>query len=204
MTHQFRNTLVAAAVTALIGVTNLAYAQTSGTSSTESATVGAAITDTAITTKVKTLLSTDNSTRTVKITVDTANGIVTLGGKARSKKAKAAAEKIASNVDGVKSVVNNITVGVRTKSIGKKTDEAADATGEAVSDSWITTKVKTSLLTDKAIKDGDVSVETTDGVVTLTGKIPTAAQKTHAIASIKKIKGVKRVESTGLALSSAE
>jgi hyperosmotically inducible protein len=201
---QFRQTLIAAAMTAIIGATGAVYAQTSSTSPTESATVGDAITDTAITTKVKAKLIADNRTKTVKISVETNNGIVTLSGKARSHKAKAAAEKIASEVDGVKSVINNVTVGVRTESVGTKTEKAADATGEAVSDTWITTKVKSSLLTDKNIKDGDVSVETTDGVVTLTGTVPTAAQKTHAVASIKKIKGVKSVDAAALTVAPAQ
>ena len=201
---KLRKTLIAAAMTAVIGASGAVYAQSASTSSTESATVGDAITDTAITTKVKAKLIADNRTKTTKISVETNNGIVTLGGKARSAKAKEAAETIAKGVDGVKSVVNDIAIGVRTESIGHKAEKAADATGEAVSDTWITTKVKSSLLTDSKIKDGDVSVTTTDGVVALTGTVPTSSQKEHATTSIKKIKGVKSVDSTGLTVAPAQ
>jgi hyperosmotically inducible protein len=201
---QLRKTLFATAMAAVIGATGAAYAQnTTSTDPQSSATVGDAITDTAITTKIKAKLIADNRTKTVKIGVETNNGVVTLSGKARSTRAKAAAETIASGVDGVKSVTNDITIGVKTTSVVTKTEDAADATGQAVSDTWITTKVKTSLLVDKQIKDGDVSVDTTDGVVTLTGTVPSTLQKTRAIHRIMKIKGVKNVVAGDLKIASA-
>lgn len=197
--------LVIAALVGTLAIANApSYAQTaSGTSSTESATVGAAITDTAITTKVKAKLIADNRTKTTKIGVETNNGIVTLSGKARSEKAKAAAEEIAKATDGVKSVTNDIAIGVKTTSVVTKTEDATNEAGEAISDTWITTKVKSSLLTDKKIKDGDVSVETNEGVVTLSGTVPTVAQKTAAIAKIKKLKGVKGVQATDLKVAAS-
>ena len=72
--------------------------------------------------------------------------------------------------------------------------QAALQQGEAVTDAWITTKVKAELATADGVKSTRVSVETNDGVVTLTGVLPTqtAVQKAETVA--RAVKGVKKVE----------
>lgn len=74
-----------------------------------------------------------------------------------------------------------------------KTKGAAKATGEAASDGWITTKVKSKFVGEKPLKGSDISVSTNEGIVTLTGTVPNDAAKTHAIALVKATKGVKDV-----------
>ena len=70
---------------------------------------------------------------------------------------------------------------------------------EATSDTWITTKVKADLVTEKGIPGTDIKVETNKGVVSLSSMVPvTEAQKTTAVAIAKKIKGVKAVSADGL------
>ncbi|HET9405063.1 MAG TPA: BON domain-containing protein, partial [Burkholderiales bacterium] len=44
-----------------------------------------------------------------------------------------------------------------------------ESTGEYVSDSWITTKVKAALVDDQLVKATEVNVETFKGVVQLSG-----------------------------------
>ncbi|MDZ5604397.1 BON domain-containing protein [Pseudomonas sp. RP23018S] len=78
--------------------------------------------------------------------------------------------------------------------------EATKAKQET-SDTWITTKVKADLLTEKGIPGSDITVETTHGVVALStndGVTLTEAQKTTAVAITKKIKGVKSVTTEAL------
>lgn len=70
--------------------------------------------------------------------------------------------------------------------------------GEAVSDAWITTKVKSELATTEGVKSMDVSVDTKDGVVTLTGVLATEVAVKKAIAAAKSVKGVKSVDASGL------
>ena len=70
--------------------------------------------------------------------------------------------------------------------------------GQAGSDTWITTKVKTELATTKGVSSTDVSVKTVDGVVTLTGVLPTKLAVKKAIAAAKSIKGVRDVDASGL------
>ncbi|MFJ3235820.1 BON domain-containing protein [Streptomyces sp. NPDC086787] len=72
-------------------------------------------------------------------------------------------------------------------------------TKEAVSDTWITTKVKTDLMTEKGIPGSDIKVETNKGVVSLSSDVEiTHAQKEMAVAITKRIKGVQAVSAAGL------
>ncbi|MEI2795580.1 BON domain-containing protein [Pseudoxanthomonas sp. F11] len=73
---------------------------------------------------------------------------------------------------------------------------------QPVTDTWITTKVKADLLATENVSGLDIKVETVDGVVTLTGAVPSQAQKDKAVQVAKQIKGVKRVEAGGLKLAS--
>jgi len=76
--------------------------------------------------------------------------------------------------------------------------EAAKA-GEATTDTWITTKVKADLVTEKGIPGTDIKVETNKGVVSLSSTVAvTESQKKTAVAITKKIKGVKAVSADGL------
>jgi hyperosmotically inducible protein len=70
-------------------------------------------------------------------------------------------------------------------------------------DTWITTKVKSEFAANKSVKGTDISVSTSDGVVTLTGTVATAKEKSHAEKIAKGVKGVKSVEASGLTVSSS-
>jgi BON domain/EF hand len=66
-------------------------------------------------------------------------------------------------------------------------------------DSWITTKVKTALLREKGLDSMDVSVETFDNRVLLSGFVPSEAQKRKALLVASNVEGVKDVKD-GLAI----
>lgn len=70
---------------------------------------------------------------------------------------------------------------------------AADSPGKAVSDSWITSKVKGELAKDKQVSSMHIHVKTLEGVVTLTGKAKSQADVDRAAEDTNKIKGVKSV-----------
>ncbi|OGR19888.1 MAG: transport-associated protein [Desulfobacterales bacterium GWB2_56_26] len=72
-------------------------------------TIGEAIDDTSITALVKATLLNHRSTSALKTTVNTKEGVVTLGGNATSPAAKDLAGKFARDVRGVKKVINNIS-----------------------------------------------------------------------------------------------
>jgi hyperosmotically inducible protein len=70
--------------------------------------------------------------------------------------------------------------------------------GAAVSDTWITTKIKADLASTKNLKSTDISVETNNGVATLTGVVPSQIEVKKAIAVAESVKGVKKVDAAGL------
>ena len=69
---------------------------------------------------------------------------------------------------------------------------------QPVTDTWITTKVKSELATTEGVKSADISVKTVDGVVTLTGTQATPLAVKKAVAAAESIKGVKKVDHSGL------
>ena len=71
---------------------------------------GAALSDTAITTKVKAKFASDSTVSATKIHVDTDNGVVKLTGTAKSQDEAAKAAEIAKSTEGVASVDNAIQV----------------------------------------------------------------------------------------------
>ena len=76
---------------------------------------------------------------------------------------------------------------------------AADMDSEQpVTDTWITTKVKADLATTDGVKSTDISVNTTNGVVTLIGVLDSKTAVDKAIAVAKGIKGVTDVDASGL------
>jgi len=83
-----------------------------------------------------------------------------------------------------------------TEKAGKKTDDAVSGDQKAtapVSDAAVTAAVKTKLLGDGKTPGMAVDVDTADGVVTLSGNVPTAAAHVEALRLARGTKGVKRV-----------
>ena len=65
----------------------------------------------------------------------------------------------------------------------------------APDDAYITTRVKTALLNDPEISSR-IDVETSGGVVTLSGAVKTAVERDKALAVARKVTGVSDVKST--------
>ncbi|HSF31690.1 MAG TPA: BON domain-containing protein [Candidatus Tectomicrobia bacterium] len=72
------------------------------------------------------------------------------------------------------------------------------STGEMIDDSAITTKVKTALFTDPTVSGFGISVETSRGVVSLTGIVNSAAERARAIQIAQETGGVRRVDARNL------
>jgi hyperosmotically inducible periplasmic protein len=69
----------------------------------------------------------------------------------------------------------------------------SDSTGQYVDDTAITTRVKTALLGDDAVKSFEIKVETVKGVVQLSGFVDNRDQKSAAGRDAKSIPNVKAV-----------
>jgi hyperosmotically inducible protein len=76
-----------------------------------------------------------------------------------------------------------------------KSASAAHKTAEFASDTEITAAVKSKLVADSKVSALDIHVETTKGVVTLTGTTKSSAEKAEAIKVARQTSGVKRVVS---------
>ena len=68
--------------------------------------------------------------------------------------------------------------------------------GETIDDATITTRVKTALLNDKDVGGLRIDVDTTLGVVSLSGVVRSQAEADKAVAVARQIGGVKDVRST--------
>ena len=77
-------------------------------------------------------------------------------------------------------------------------ERTANEAGEVMSDTWITTKVKSALLAGDSTPGMKIEVETNDGVVSLSGTVASEAQREMAINKAKGIEGVKDVSADGL------
>lgn len=73
---------------------------------------------------------------------------------------------------------------------------------QPVTDTWITTKVEAKLHTIDGLDNGDVSVETNNGVVSLSGHVKSQTMRDTVVNATKTIKGVKNVDTSRLKVGS--
>ena len=139
-----------------------------------------------ITTKVKTALLFHRNVSATGTTVYTKDGVVTIQGEAGSLAEKELTTEYAKDVEGVKEVKNEMTV-------AKSTAKPEETTGEKIDDASITAQVKMSLLSHRSTSAIKTKVETTDGVVTVTGVTKNAAEKALVTKLATDVDGVSSV-----------
>jgi osmotically-inducible protein OsmY len=127
----------------------------------------------------------------IRVKVDNANA--TLTGAVANEAQKAEAGKLAK-VDGVAKVDNQISVDKDVdKTLMDRTKNGMRKTGEAISDAWITTKVKWFFLGDDLLKESHIDVDTKDRVVTLNGTVKTETGRRQAVRLAQDTDGVTKV-----------
>jgi Predicted periplasmic or secreted lipoprotein len=77
--------------------------------------------------------------------------------------------------------------------IGEKVAEGANRAENALEDGALTAKIKSKMALDDSVKALDLNVDTVDGVVTVTGKVRTNAERERALALARETAGVHRV-----------
>jgi hyperosmotically inducible protein len=65
--------------------------------------------------------------------------------------------------------------------------------GNVFKDGWITMKIHSAFIPEQALEGSNIDVDTTNGVVSLNGTVPTEAAKGRAVALAKATDGVKSV-----------
>lgn len=175
--------------------------------------------DAGITTSVKAQMAADDTVKASEINVDTHNHVVTLNGTVGSQAEKERAMQIARDTKGVTNVVDDVVVGpvaaatsgayeqkaedaahdakVKTEEYGRDAKETSERavrkTGEVITDSAITSEVKTKFLAEPGVSGLNINVTTDNGVVTLSGTVKSKAEAEKAMSIARDSKGVKRV-----------
>lgn len=146
--------------------------------------VGNFMDDSTITAKVKAALVDHESIKSTDISVKTDQKVVTLSGFVESQAQAEEAVKVAKGVEGVTSVSDKLHV---------RDSKETSVKGYA-GDTAITSEVKAKLLADDIVPSRKVKVETSEGVVQLSGTVDSQAQSDRAESIAKAIDGVKSVK----------
>jgi osmotically-inducible protein OsmY len=160
---------------------------------------GEIVDDASITAAVKSKLLWSKYTDDLNTNVDTNRGRVILTGTADNKEAKAFAGQLARSTNGVKSVDNRLEI--KPKAASDTSNGTIHKTSEAISDTWITTKVKSTFMYSSDVNSSDISVTTSEGIVTLSGNLDSLAERNMAIELAQNLRGVKKVNAEGLTVN---
>ena len=146
--------------------------------------VGNFMDDSAITAKVKAALVDSEEIKSTDISVTTEKKVVTLSGFVESQAQAELAVNAAKGVEGVSSVSDKLHV---------RDSKSTTAKGYA-GDTVTTSEIKAKLLADDIVPSRKVKVETTDGVVQLSGTVDSQAQIQRAESIASAVDGVKSVK----------
>jgi len=155
------------------------------------------VTDDKVKQEVSKALTADKSLSDSKVEVESVNnGVVLLGGTANSLTDHLRAVEVAITVPGVRRVVSEVK-GPDQFAAGEISVEPSAQPKGSVSatatDMYITSTAKLRLLADSKTPALEINVDTTNGIVTLFGKVPTQEAKRAAEDDVRKVSGVKSV-----------
>jgi osmotically-inducible protein OsmY len=153
--------------------------------------------DATLAAKVKSKLLLEKRGAGLDIKVTSRSGAVTLEGTAASEEISQEAAHLAAQTEGVASVDNRLKVDPDAASTQKLEKSVGDAQA-AVSDAWITSQIKAGILAEHALQGLSIGVSTRDGVVTLSGQVPTADERQQLIDAARKTRGVREVDAAAL------
>ncbi|CNC57846.1 BON domain-containing protein [Yersinia pseudotuberculosis] len=164
-----------------VGAVVVGSAAVATKTATDPRTIGTQVDDGTLEARVVNALSKDQEIKSqTRFVVTAYQGKVLLTGQTPSAELSNRAKQIASGVDGATEVYNEMR-------LGKPVDLST-----ASMDTWITTKVRSQLLTSDSVKSSNVKVTTENGEVFLLGLVTQQeAQSAAQIAS--KVSGVKHV-----------
>ncbi len=152
------------------------------------------VNDANITAKVKSQLLWNANTQGMRMDVDTKDGVVSLRGVVASAEEAQLAAQIARNTSGVRQVNNRLEVNPEQQPIERQAEQTASNLKGDLSDAWITTKVKTSLLYNRGVDAASIDVRTENHVVTLSGEVRGSYEVKRAAQIAGAVVGVERVQ----------
>lgn len=149
---------------------------------TDTRNIGGISSDLWITSSTKMKLAADSRTPATEINVDTLDGVVNLFGMVPTQESKTAATEIARTVSGVKTVKNHLEV------VSSAKQDLVQARDEE-----ILAAVKKALDDRGDLENASISVEVSNGVVRLTGTVPSWQRNLSAVYSARSVIGVRSV-----------
>jgi len=136
--------------------------------------------------KVKSSLFFNRNVSAVNTEVDVANGVVTLKGQADSQAQKDLTGEYAKDIDGVKGVDNQMT-------IAEPANKPEASKDNKIDDASITAQIKMAFLAHHSTSAFKTGVDTSNGVVTLSGDATSGAAKDMASKVAGDVNGVINV-----------
>lgn len=165
---------------------------------------GDRVIDATTTAAIKSKLLWNRNTDGLDVDVTTRNGVVTLDGTADSEVSRDLAEQLAANTEDVTSVENRLTVEAPDAAAAEVVAGTAESDGESVSDMWIMTKIRSTLLLSTDVPGTAISIHVDEGHVELGGSVETEGQRKSAIVLAADVRGVVDVASGDLQVEGAE
>lgn len=157
----------------------------------------AAVSDDTLRQRVDQALEADPALRESGVEVESVeNGVVVLGGEARSLSVARRALEDVRAVDGVRRVENRIESPEQLSDTETWREEGYDQAAYARSaarDAWITSATKMRLIANEGTPAFDINVDTRDAVVTLFGTVDSQEARSQAEAEARKVEGVREV-----------
>lgn len=161
-----------------------------------------------LSTKIQSKFVGDRDIKATDISVSSRDGIVTLKGRVQNASMRSLAVAIAKNTDGVKRVVDQLAVEVAgpVAPLRAQNPSAAGAIATTgtfdtttrsagyANDARITSSIQAKYFLDDKVKGRQINVDTTNGVVTLTGQVGSESERGDALLLARTTEGVKRVE----------
>jgi hyperosmotically inducible protein len=138
--------------------------------------------DSWITLKTKLALLADERVGSWEVSVTTRQGVITLGGKVGSEEARQAAEEIALKIKGAQKVRNQVMV------VPQAVRAAVDR-----KDDQIVRDVERRIKGEPGLKQADIEIRSDNGIVTLTGRVPSLPTSVRASEVAYQVPGVRAV-----------
>lgn len=136
--------------------------------------------DSGVTSAIQSSLESNEKVKARQVEIQTREGIVYLTGVVDTEEARREAGRVAWRTKGVDGVENDLTVGERT-------------VGSWLDDVMISSKIKSKLIANTEIKAGDIDVSSSQGTVTLIGRVTSDTIKRDAERIARGTSGVKDV-----------
>lgn len=151
------------------------------------------ISDDALRDRIEHRLQIDPAVRKYDVRVKVDDGDVTLSGSVASKEQKDEAERLAK-LAGVDDIDNRIAVDKDADQVlANRAAKGLRRSGEAVSDAWITAKVRWFFVGEPTLDGSKIEVDTKAHVVTLDGRVPTEEARARANEVANYVDGVVKV-----------